>query len=79
MAATAPVPAFWDALGWQASQAQRDQLLNEHFDAADKNRDSVLTLDEFAAAPSAVVVLVLDAARALDLAEDARQGAAGRG
>ena len=27
MAATAPEPAFWDALGWQPSQAQRDQLV----------------------------------------------------
>ena len=27
MAATAPEPAFWDALGWQPSQAQRDQLI----------------------------------------------------
>ena len=27
MAATAPEPAFWDALGWQPSQAQRDQLM----------------------------------------------------
>nr|WP_115093248.1 16S rRNA (guanine(527)-N(7))-methyltransferase RsmG [Synechococcus sp. UW106] len=27
MAATAPEPAYWDALGWQPSQAQRDQLI----------------------------------------------------
>ena len=27
MAATAPEPAYWDALGWQPSQAQRDQLV----------------------------------------------------
>ena len=27
MAATAPEPAFWEALGWQPSQAQRDQLV----------------------------------------------------
>ena len=27
MAATAPKPAYWDALGWQPSQAQRDQLV----------------------------------------------------
>ena len=27
MAATAPEPAFWDALEWQPSQAQRDQLV----------------------------------------------------
>ncbi len=27
MAATTPEPAFWDALGWQPSQAQRDQLV----------------------------------------------------
>ena len=27
MAATAPEPAFWDALGWQPSQGQRDQLV----------------------------------------------------
>ena len=27
MAATAPEPAFWDDLGWQPSQAQRDQLV----------------------------------------------------
>ena len=27
MAATAPELAFWDALGWQPSQAQRDQLV----------------------------------------------------
>ncbi|AII48686.1 16S rRNA methyltransferase [Synechococcus sp. KORDI-52] len=27
MAATAPEPVFWDALGWQPSPAQRDQLI----------------------------------------------------
>ncbi|MCB4400522.1 16S rRNA (guanine(527)-N(7))-methyltransferase RsmG [Synechococcus sp. MU1625] len=27
MAATAPEPAYWDALGWLPSQAQRDQLV----------------------------------------------------
>ena len=27
MAATAPEPAFWDALEWEPSQAQRDQLV----------------------------------------------------
>ena len=27
MATTAPEPAYWDALGWQPSQAQRDQLV----------------------------------------------------
>ena len=41
------ITEFCELLHLEMTQAQRDQLLNEHFDAADKNRDSVLTLDEF--------------------------------